>query len=73
MMRETAQDIRFNLRLQPDAILALQMAGEAYLTHLFEDANLASIHTKRVTMQPKDFALARRLRGEGYKDRRWFM
>ena len=73
IVREIAQGIRFDLRFQPDAILALQTAGEAYLTRLFEDANLAAIHAKRVTVQPKDFALARRLRGESYNGRRWFM
>jgi hypothetical protein len=31
---------------------------------LFEDTNLAAIHAKRVTIQPKDIQLARRLRGE---------
>lgn len=29
-----------------------------------QDTNLAAIHAKRVTVQPKDLALARRLRGE---------
>ena len=31
---------------------------------LFEDANLAAIHAKRVTVMPKDIVLARRIRGE---------
>ena len=44
--------------------MALQEASEAYLVSLFEDTNLAAIHAKRVTIQPKDLALARRLRGE---------
>lgn len=30
----------------------------------YSDTNLAAIHAKRVTIQPKDLALARRLRGE---------
>merc|ERR1711939_641928 len=30
---------------------------------LFEDTDLAAIHAKRVTIQPKDIQLARRLRG----------
>jgi histone H3/H4 len=34
------------------------------LTTQFEDTNLAAIHAKRVTIQPKDLQLARRLRGE---------
>ena len=34
------------------------------LQGLFEDTNLAAIHAKRVTIQPKDIQLARRIRGE---------
>lgn len=33
--------------------MALQEASEAYLVSLFEDTNLAAIHAKRVTIQPK--------------------
>ncbi|VDM96114.1 unnamed protein product [Thelazia callipaeda] len=39
-------------------------AAEVYLTCLFEDANLAAIHGKRVTVFPKDIQFVRRLRGE---------
>ncbi|KAK2075509.1 5-hydroxytryptamine receptor 2A, partial [Prototheca wickerhamii] len=39
-------------------------AAEASLVGLFEDTNLAAIHAKRVTIQPKDIQLARRIRGE---------
>lgn len=79
-MREIAQDfkvstsflyhsyvnrvIQTDLRFQSSAVMALQEAAEAYLVSLFEDTNLAAIHAKRVTIQPKDLALARRLRGE---------
>lgn len=34
------------------------------LTMGYIDTNLAAIHAKRVTIQPKDIQLARRLRGE---------
>jgi len=44
--------------------LALQEATEAYLVGLFEDTNLCAIHAKRVTILPRDMALARRIRGE---------
>ena len=64
LAREIAQDIRGDLRLGPSAAMVLQEAAEAYLVSLFEDTNLAAIHAKRVTIQPKDLALARRLRGE---------
>ena len=43
-----------DLRFQSSAVMALQEASEAYLVSLFEDTNLAAIHAKRVTIQPKD-------------------
>ncbi|KAK2465702.1 hypothetical protein APHAL10511_002254 [Amanita phalloides] len=64
LVREIAQDFKTDLRFQSSAVMALQEAAEAYLVSLFEDTNLAAIHAKRVTIQPKDLALARRLRGE---------
>jgi len=64
LVREIAQDIRTDLRFQSTAILALQEAAEAYLVGLFDDTNLCAIHAKRVTIQPKDMLLARRIRGE---------
>jgi len=51
------------LRWQTSALLALQEATEAYLVHLFEDANLCAIHAKRVTIMQRDIQLARRIRG----------
>ena len=60
----STQGFKTDLRFQPSAVMALQEATEAYLVSLFEDTNLAAIHTTRVTIQPKDLALARRLRGE---------
>ena len=64
LVREVAQDFKLDLRFQPSATVALQEATEAYLVGLFEDANLCAIHTKRVTIMPKDIQLARRVRGE---------
>ena len=49
------------LRFQTSALLALQEASEAYLVKIFEDCNLCAIHSKRVTIMPKDIKLARRL------------
>uniref|UniRef100_A0A8C6GVT0 Core Histone H2A/H2B/H3 domain-containing protein n=1 Tax=Mus spicilegus TaxID=10103 RepID=A0A8C6GVT0_MUSSI len=64
LVREIAQDFKTDLRFQSAAIGALQEASEAYLVGLFEDTNLCAIHTKRVTIMPKDIQLARRIRGE---------
>ncbi|BGP34927.1 histone H3.1 [Rhodotorula toruloides] len=55
LVREIAQDFKTDLRFQSSAIGALQEAAEAYLVSLFEDTNLAAIHAKRVTIQPKAF------------------
>lgn len=64
LVREIAQDFKCGLRLQSAAVLALQEAAEAYLVGLFEDTNLCALHSRRVTIMPKDIQLARRIRGE---------
>ena len=64
LFRDIGQVLPSDLRFESSAVLALQESAEAYLVSLFEDTNLAAIHAKRVTIQPKDIALARRLRGE---------
>nr|QOU11633.1 centromere specific histone H3 variant [Onobrychis viciifolia] len=52
-------------RWTPEAVVALQEAAEDYLVKLFEDGMLCAIHARRVTLQKKDFELARRLAGIG--------
>ena len=42
----------------------LQEAAEAYLVDLFEDTDLCAIHTKWVTIIPKDIQLARCIQKE---------
>lgn len=64
LVREVAEKYKSDLRFQGSAVLALQEACEAYLTCLFEDTNLCAMHGGRVTIQPRDMSLARRLRGE---------
>ena len=44
--------------------MALQEVGEAFLVGLFEQANLCTIHAKRVSVMPKDIQLARQIRGD---------
>ncbi|KAJ7847808.1 histone H3.1-like protein [Mycena olivaceomarginata] len=62
------EDFKTDLRFQSSAVTALQKAVETYLVSLFEAANLAAIHGKRVTVQPKDLTRgsrsARCLHGE---------
>jgi len=64
LVREIAQEFRTDNKFQSTALLCLQEAAEAYLVGLFEDTMLCAIHAKRVTIQPKDVQLARRIRGE---------
>ena len=71
LVREITIDIQRGLdnergvdRWTSEALGALQEASEAYITSLFEDSNLATIASKRVTVMPKDMQLVRRIRGE---------
>lgn len=64
LVREIALHYKADLQFQSSAIGALQEAAEAYLTGLFADMQLCAIHVQRVTIQPKDMQLARRLRCE---------
>ena len=64
LVREIAQQFSLELRFRSATIITLQEASEAYLIHLFEDTNLCAIHTKRVTIMPKDIQLVRCIRGE---------
>lgn len=66
LVREITQNIAHpdNMLYQVAALTALQEAAEAYLTMLFEDANLCCIHAKRVTIFPRDIGLAKKLRHE---------
>jgi len=53
-------------RFQSSALDCLQEGCEAYLIHLMEDANLCSLHGKRITVQPKDLHLSKRIRNEHF-------
>lgn len=57
---EFTNGLRYNAR----ALECLQEGAEAYLISVMEEANLCTIHAKRVTNAPKDLQLARRIRHE---------
>lgn len=59
------------LRYKSTALEALHEAAEAYIVGFFEDAFLLAIHAKRVTLQPKDLALAYRIRGDNKAAYNW--
>ena len=54
----------YDLCFQGHAIICLQESAEAYIVGLMEDVNLCAIHTKRVTIMPKDIQLAWCICGE---------
>jgi len=66
LIREIANDFHDDMNFSKDSIRLIQVATEDYLINLMEDANLSAIHSKRVTMEPKDIQLVRRIRGERY-------
>lgn len=63
LVREIAEETRSEQRFQASALAALQEASEAYLVELLEDANVVTIHAKRVTVMGKDLLVVKRLRG----------
>jgi histone H3 len=65
VVRETTADLGYpDWRFQSAALLALHEAAEALIVELCADTNLCALHTKRVTIMPKDVQLARRIRGD---------
>ena len=77
LIREISQEYRIcpdgpgtpsvQVRFQSTAIAALQEAAENYIVGLFEDVNLLAIHTRRVTIMPRDIRLALRIRGDHHR------
>ena len=61
---EILQGFGVGFRVTPAMMMVWQEAAEAYLVQLLEDLNLCTIHTKCITIQPKDIQLARRIHGE---------
>jgi histone H3/H4 len=66
LIREIAGQHKEGLRFQASAVDAIQTATESYIVSLLSDTNLCALHTRRVTIMPRDVHLARRLRGERF-------
>ena len=64
LVRKILQGYGVGYRVTPAMMMALQEAAEVYLVQLLEDSNLCAIHAKRITIQPKDIQLARRIHRE---------
>ena len=63
-VKSILETVNPQLRMQSQALLALQEASESYLICLFAEANICAIHANRVQLLKKDIHLARRIRGE---------
>ncbi|KAG5507036.1 hypothetical protein JKF63_05782 [Porcisia hertigi] len=64
LVKEVMSTFKDTMRMRSSALQALQDATESYIVGVLGDANLCTIHAKRVTLYPKDLQLAMRLRGE---------
>ena len=63
-MRELGNAVKRDLKLERNAIAVLHELSEDYLVALMEDNGLCAIHTKHVTIMPKDIQLAWHICGE---------
>ena len=58
---------KYDLHFQGSTMICLQEAAEAYIVGLMEDANLCTIHAKKVTIMHEDIQLAQYIWGEHLK------
>jgi len=63
VVRDVAMNYQGDLRFQGSAVMALQEATEAYVVRFMEDALIACLHRKCVTIMPADFLLVKKIRG----------
>ena len=61
LVREIEQDFKADLCWQTLAVMVLRDDAEMYLIGYFDNANMAAIHAKRVTIMVKDMLLVGRL------------
>lgn len=62
LVREIALSFNPFIRFQSVAVQALHEAAEAFLLGIYQDAYLCTLHRRRVTLEPKDITLVRRIR-----------
>ncbi|KAG5481197.1 hypothetical protein CUR178_06429 [Leishmania enriettii] len=64
LVKEIMTTFKDTMRMCRSAVDALHEATECYLVSVLADANLCTLHAKRVTVYSKDLHLALRLRGD---------
>ncbi len=55
--REIMDNLKFDMRIQPKAVEAIQVASEDHLHRLFKQARLLAAHAGRVTVMKRDVEL----------------
>lgn len=61
-VRQIALSMKQEIRYQTQALAMIHETTEAYLTGIFEDANLCAYHAKRVTVLDRDLKLVEKMR-----------
>ena len=64
LIKEISNDYNYDIRHSKTGLVFVHALIEEMLTKLAMDANLCAQHAGRLTVQPRDFNLARRIRGD---------
>ena len=67
MMNECMDRGMESMKIQSRALLAMQTGVEDYLTEMFSKSQIAAIHGKRITVQPRDVEIVRSFSGDYLK------
>jgi len=59
LVKETSTTFKYHMLFATDAVKALHVASEAYMTELFEHAELAAKHANRKTVMEEDLQFVR--------------
>jgi len=57
-VREIAQEMKYDVPFTKEAMEAIQVAAEAFLTDMFKSCIVYATHAKRATIKPEDMKLA---------------
>jgi histone H3 len=60
-VREITQDFKMDVRWTEKALILLQYSLENYIVSLIKEAYKITTASKRLTLEPKDLELARRI------------
>jgi len=64
LVDEILQQMDLNLDVQDTAYTLLQEAVETYLNQLMSEVDMVAMHSKRLSIEPKDIALVQKMKNE---------